>query len=145
VSLSPPRSKSVTPCANINAISTALPAPSTRSQSPAPKTSGLDLSGKKVLLTSHLDAVKIDLDKKHNDLVASHATLAQHVNEIKSSVDAITKTLDVSKVDALKTNLNESIQKINTNLTTIQDHLNSHLDKINAVDSRVTEIENVFK
>lgn len=125
-----------------------------RSSSPVVPRSvaGLDLSNKKIIFKSDLEDLKVDHASKHAEILNRYAEISRNVDTLKNSfdslqkqVEAINKVLDVSKLDVLKTNLNDAVSKMNDNLANVATQLVTHLDQINSLESRVSTIEGVFQ
>lgn len=123
-----------------------------RSATPTPVSRNpVDVSNKKVIYKNDLENVKNELSNKHLELANKHGEILANVCEFKGqidslnkAVDSLNKTLDISKLDVLKANLNDSINKTNANLNSIADSLVNHLDKLNALDSRISAIESIL-
>lgn len=110
---------------------TASPSPA-----PAPRTDP-SLPAKKIVyhhdlvdLKNKLDALTTDVNKKHD--------------EMKTNLDNLSKSIDSSKVENLKTALNDSVKQMNTNIQSISGELVSHLDSINTLTSKVGTIESML-
>lgn len=86
-----------------------------------------DVEAKHADLKSQLDNHKSELDAKHADL--------------KKQVDALKASVDTSKVDAVKSTLNDSITKTNESLSHVGNALVEHLNEINVLKSKVSNIE----
>lgn len=141
----------VTPSSNVLQVETKQSLESKRSQSPMPQRSVVPDSKGKITYKADLDAVKDDLMKKINELLSQQLAhtntltdLSAKLENIVSQLSALQKLVDVSKVDVLRQNINDTVAKINASLTNVQDHITSHLDKINTIDSRLSTIESVM-
>ena len=121
-----------------------------RSTTPTPekKINNDTLGCKKIVYKNDLEATKTELLSKHVELADKHTVVSSNVADVTAKLDTLSKNVetlhgkfDISKIDVLKSTLNQSIDKTNTNLTNVANTLVSHADKMAVLESRISNIE----
>ncbi len=120
-----------------------------RSQSPLPVKKECKDTNKKLAFKSDIDDIKKSIDKIEDNIknIQSEVKFSLEDNKkeltnfINDTLGEQKKYFDTLKIENLKGNLNLSIKDINSNLKNIASSLVSHLDSINELKSRVSELE----
>jgi hypothetical protein len=89
-------------------------------------------------------AYKTDLEELKKELSVLVEESKVKVDSMKDKVDQVEIRMDGLKVDSLKVVLNESIAKMNFELSKISSQLISNMDSVNELKSRIVEIENIL-
>jgi hypothetical protein len=100
---------------------------------------------KKIMYKAEFDEAKKALnDSIDTKLSVLDKTLRVQIDELKTTVETFTKQLEATKIESLKQVLNDSIKQQNANIQDISDELIRHLDKINTIVSKISDIEQLF-